>query len=346
MKRLALLLLFTLPLFSNAQDLDSLVMTNGDLIVGEIKSMDRGVVEIETDYSDSNFKIEWSGIQKMFCHTNFLISLSDGRRYNGHITSTTPETFHIISDEDGTVDVTPNDIVYLKSVNQSFLSKLSANIDLGYSYTKANNLSQLNLGTFLGYTSNRWSATLTGTSLRSTQDNSDDIARNEGNLTGNYFLPHDFYFTASAGYLTNTEQSINLRLIFSGGFGKYIIHTNTAYWGFSTGASYLNETFSPVTDETTGQSTTADPRSSAEWYLGTEVNLFDTGDLSFFTGAKGYRSLSNEDRWRADVNANIKYDLPLDFYIKMGYNMNYDSKPAEAGKEVDFQYTFGFGWEL
>ena len=38
---------------------DSLIMKNGDVIVGEFKDMDRGVLGIETDYSDSDFKIEW-----------------------------------------------------------------------------------------------------------------------------------------------------------------------------------------------------------------------------------------------------------------------------------------------
>jgi hypothetical protein len=34
---------------------DSLVLKNGDVIVGEIKSMDKGVLTIETDYSKNDF---------------------------------------------------------------------------------------------------------------------------------------------------------------------------------------------------------------------------------------------------------------------------------------------------
>ena len=41
---------------------DTLIFANGNIVVGEIKSMSRGIIEIETDYSDSDFKIEWDKV--------------------------------------------------------------------------------------------------------------------------------------------------------------------------------------------------------------------------------------------------------------------------------------------
>lgn len=40
--------------------LDTLAFKNGDKMVGEIKSLDRGVAVVSTDYSDTDFKISWS----------------------------------------------------------------------------------------------------------------------------------------------------------------------------------------------------------------------------------------------------------------------------------------------
>ena len=59
---------------------DSLVFKNDDFVAGEIKGMDRGVLTIETDYSKSDFTIEWSGIKEIFTKTQFLITLTDGNR--------------------------------------------------------------------------------------------------------------------------------------------------------------------------------------------------------------------------------------------------------------------------
>ena len=43
---------------ANAQH-DSLILKNANTIVGEIKSLDKGVLMIETDYSKSDFSVEW-----------------------------------------------------------------------------------------------------------------------------------------------------------------------------------------------------------------------------------------------------------------------------------------------
>jgi hypothetical protein len=52
-----------------------LILKNGNIIVGEFKDMDKGVLTIETDYSDSDFKIEWEGIKEIYSKTKFLITL-------------------------------------------------------------------------------------------------------------------------------------------------------------------------------------------------------------------------------------------------------------------------------
>jgi hypothetical protein len=63
MKQLLILLsIFFICSFSLLAQKDSLVFTNGNHMTGEIKSMNKGVLVIETDYSDSEFKIEWEKI--------------------------------------------------------------------------------------------------------------------------------------------------------------------------------------------------------------------------------------------------------------------------------------------
>src|SRR4030095_16640372 len=66
---------------------DSLLLKNGNTIVGEIKSMDKGVLFIETPYSKNDFSIEWSGIKEVYTTTTFLITLKDGRRFDGPLQS-------------------------------------------------------------------------------------------------------------------------------------------------------------------------------------------------------------------------------------------------------------------
>ncbi len=104
------------------------------------------------------------------------------------------------------------------------------------------------------------------------------------------------------------------------------------------GLAGLNEDFSSV-------STTQD-RNSIETFLGTTLNLYDIGDLSLLTGANVYLGITENGRIRGDFNIDLKYDLPMDFYIGTGYRINYDNQPAEGAANTDWGFQMAFGWEL
>jgi hypothetical protein len=73
--------------------------------------------------------------------------------------------------------------------------------------------------------------------------------------------------------------------------------------------------------------------------------MFNTGDLSLKTTTTTYPSMTEEGRIRVDFNFDIKYDLPLDFYIKLGTTVNYDNRPVEGAADLDYVIQSGIGWE-
>jgi hypothetical protein len=320
----------------NAQH-DSLVLKNGDVIVGEIKSMNKGVVVIETDYSKSDFTVEWSGVKEIYSPVVFMLNLTGGRKMNGTIQSIPGTEKVTITTADGQkTDVKVDDIIFLKGVKADFLSRLSASVDAGFSLSKANNLQQITINTAIGYTANKSMLDFYFTMVNSTQDNIDPTKRTDAGINYKYELQKDWFLATSVNFLSNTEQALKLRTIGKLGAGNYVIHTNRSYWALSGGFSYNNESF---TNGTAG-------RNSVEAYGGTELNLFDIGDLSLFNSLFVYPSLTESGRVRADFKFDTKYDLPHDFYIKLGLTLNYDNRPAVAGKESDYVVFFNIGWEL
>ena len=100
---------------------DSLVLVNGDVIVGEIKSMDKGVLTIETAYSKNDFTVEWSGIKEIFSKSHFLVTLKNGQRINGTVESAEAGKKIIINGDDGSKTATiPEEIVYMKGLKSDF----------------------------------------------------------------------------------------------------------------------------------------------------------------------------------------------------------------------------------
>jgi hypothetical protein len=241
----------------------------------------------------------------------------------------------IHDDAGNTHDYPISVIVNLKSLKDKFWDNVHASLSLGYSLTKAQALQQFTSRSSIGYVSEHWAADATYNNLRSTQDDVEDVRREDGGVTLNYFLPKDWYVPVSVTFLSNTEQKIDLRLLSKVGIGKYLIHKNKAYWGFSAGANANYEVYS---DESEGGT-------SWEGFIGTEANLFDIGDLSLLTRAVAYPSITESGRLRADFVFDFKYDLPLDFYVQLGLTVNYDNHPVEGAPDTDYVFQTTFGWK-
>lgn len=314
---------------------DSVIFANDNYMIGEVKNMERGVLTVETAYSDSDFKVDWEGVKEIYTESFFLITLTDGSRYNGTLASAAPGQADLLVNYGDTVPTDLNDIVYLRSVNEKPLSRLYASISVGFSYAKARNFRQFSVRANAGYIANRWLADGFFSSVNSSQDDAEAIDRTEGGFSFQFFLPKDWYLVASTNYLSNTEQKLALRTLGKFGVGKYFIHTNNVYWGGGLGLSYNNERFSNENPD----------RNSMEGYFGSQLNLFDLGDISLMTTLVAYPSFTEGGRWRVDYNFNGNYDLPLDFFISLGFSLNFDNRPVADASRTDYVFQTTFGWE-
>jgi hypothetical protein len=331
---------------------DTLRLKNNNLIIGDLKSMNKGVLTIETPYSDVDFKIEWEEIIEVKALQRYLITLSDGSRINGSFRSEDPGKIFIANEDGENQVVNQYDIVDINNVDSGFFSRLSANIDFGLSLTRANNQKQLNGNLRLGYLEDRWSANLYFNTLITTQDDTERISRNDGGFGYRYFLPKDWNLGADLTFLSNTEQSLDLRTTGKLGAGNFIKRSNSMYWLLMAGVAFTSETYSPVLNPDDGTVTKAPNRNSVEGFFGTELNLYDIGDLNLLANIVVYPTIVSDKsvesgRIRTDFRFDAKYDdfIIDDLYIRAGFTLNYDNRPVEAGKEVDYIFTTGFGWE-
>jgi hypothetical protein len=297
--------------------------------------MDQGVVVVSTDYSDSDFKIEWDEIHAINTATSSFITLSDGAKYYGTLKTISESKISILTVDKKIVECDLNEIVYLHQLKKGFWDRLYASIDIGFSLIKANDLRQLTSRSTIGYRAEKWLIDASLNAFYSTQDSVESIERGEGKINYIYVLPRVWYAITTISFASNTEQKLDLRMNAQLGLGRFIIRTNSAYWGVNLG---LNRNVERYTSET------AD-RNSWEGYVGTELNLYDIGDLNLLTSLMAYPGITAKERFRSDFTLDTKYDLPYSFYIKIGLTINYDNRPAEGASETDYIFQTGFGWE-
>ncbi len=319
---------------SRAQN-DSLIFVNGNIVVGEVKSMDQGVLQIETDYSDTDFKIEWDKIKRLYTETRFLLQLSNGEQYIGQLSSDSTGAVQINSQYNGIRMSNRDDIVFLRPVKKKFGDRFNASIEFGTNITKANSFRQLSSRVTSSYIAEQWSADLQFSTLQSVQENADTIRRTDGAANYNYFLPNNRYMSVSVTTLSNTEQKLDSRVNVKLGYGHYIIRTNSAYWGIGAGVNRSYESFSSETED----------RTSWEGVFGTELKIYDLGDFKITTNAIAYPGFSEKGRWRFDFTADAKYEFDFDLFFKIGGTINYDNQPADGATDLDYVIQTTIGWE-
>jgi hypothetical protein len=215
----------------------------------------------------------------------------------------------VIINEDGR-DINANiiDIVYIKAIEGNFIGSFEASIDLGYTYTKDKNNHQFNSRTSIAYGTHVFRANASYNAVRSVQDSVSNSKRTDATVGIRFYLKNDWFVVLSTDFLQSDELKLKLRTTTKPGYGKYLIHNNTHYLTMSSGLAWNHERYTEPAN---------DMRNSLEGFIGTEYNLFELKDLSFFTSFIWYIGLTEWERFRFDFNADLKYDLPLDFYIKL-----------------------------
>ena len=315
---------------------DTIVLHNGNMIEGEIKSLGIGVLTIETSYSDSDFKVEFNKVDEMIIQRKCLLVLTGGRRRFGNVRTIEKGKVQFTG-LDGAVEIFPlNQIVGLQEIDDNFWRRFKGRFDLGLTLTKANNDRQLNGEAVLDYNGIKYLAQGSVNILSSARDSVAETRRLDAKLNLQRILRKNWFVSGSVAFLRNTEQALDGRTTPSLGVGRLPVSTNKLYLAVSVGLTLNLENFADNTQNQT----------SAEAFLDVSYNMFDFKDIDLITGVRLSPSLTESGRFRTDYDLTLKYDLPLNLYIKLGFNVNYDNQPALTGNEFDYILTSGLGWKF
>lgn len=317
---------------------DSIKLNNGNIMVGEIRSLSQGVLTLKTPYSYKDFEIKWFRVTEIYSNRYFITTLGDGTRISG-------TTINSISGSPGKVQLDTGlksfeqslmSIIFLDPIGKNYLSRLDFMVDIGLTLAKSNNYKQYTTSFTGNYNANKWGSSIYFNTVLSRQDDTEDLRRVEGDADFVFYLPHDWFVQAQAEYLGNDEQKLKLRSAYKVGPGYFFNRSNDKYMAVGGGIAYIFETY---IDDTPS-------KSSSEIYAGVSTKKYDTADFSYAADLVYYYSLTETSRYRVDLGGNIKYKLPYDMYVKASLTYNYDSKPAENASKSDYITQLAFGWKF
>ena len=316
-----------------AQTADVVVTTTGDRLVGEIIRVEKDVLTFSTGYSDADFKIEWDKVASMESTRHFLVETFDGKRLTGSLILD-PNTKAAVQVAGTSVPLA--NVSAVQPVEQQFWSRFDVGLDFGYSMTRTNSATQLNLGSNLTYRDEHYVDALFANVFSSTQDNAPDTQRWDVSNDFRRFLGSLWYVNTTQDFLNSEEQGLDLRTTIGAGAGRYLTRSSSQYWAVGAGLAWTNENY---TDETP-------TKDSAEAYFSTEFMTEKLKITDFITRFTYYPSLTIDSRYRLTYRFDFDFNLPGDWYFRTGFFDNYDNQPPTGFSNNDYGWSNAFGFKF
>src|SRR6185436_6117926 len=313
---------------------DVVITTTGDRLVGEIKSVEKDVLTMETAYSDADFKIEWEDIASIESNRQFLVETFDGRRLSGSLRPD-PDKKPVVQIAGTSVPL--QEVSAVQPFERTFWARFDTAMDFGYSMTRSNSAKQLSLGANLSYRDERYVDVVFANVFRSSQENAPETQRWDAANDFRRLMGGRWYVNTTQDFLNSEEQGLNLRMTIGGGGGRYLTRSPSQYLALGGGLAWTNENY---TD------TTLPAKDSAEAYLGTEFMTEKLKITDLITRFTYYPSLTISDRYRLAYRFDLDFNLPGDWYFRVGLFDNYDSKPPSGFSKNDYGWSNAFGYKF
>ena len=120
---------------------DIIIFYNGDRLTGELKSLQRGRLSLNTD-ATGTISIEWDKIARVISDQNVQVETSSGARYFGHLMQTEKTGRVVVQTEDGPQILDSTRVITMNPIESEGLSALDIDLTLGYNFAKAGGVTQ------------------------------------------------------------------------------------------------------------------------------------------------------------------------------------------------------------
>ena len=317
---------------------DVVILDNGDRITGEIKQLQHGRLQISTDRMGV-VTVEWDGIVHIQSDHEFQFDRTDGQRIYGQIRRSDEDGQFVIVNDDEAMSIAHDRLVRISQLEDSFWDSVRGSMTLGYSFTKASDVAQFNLGLHVSHRTLIRQHSIDGTTISTNDQATETTQRSDLRLATTRFRSNRWFNAFLMGFESNDELGLNLRSSIGATIGRYLHQTNTAEFALLGGLLGSNESL-------TGD---AETQNNLEGLVGLEFSKysFDDPNIDMSLRLVAYPSITDTGRTRAQFDATIRYELISDLFWDLTFYEIYDNKPPSGSESThDYGVVTSLGWSF
>jgi hypothetical protein len=336
---LATLLVLSSALAYGQELKDTIIMNNGMILSGELKSLKSGRVEFDID-NISIVKVKFDKIKmiKALSHA-YRIETSDRKIYYGNLRrGDKPGTIKIES-KDTTVIIPLNTVAYMTSFDNKTYRTISGYISSGFNYARSSNSGRFNLDGALKLQARKTYSELVGSMFISQTDSNWIRDRESLSLNSYYLLNPWISIGGNLKYQRNYELGLARRFQEGIGLMVNLLKHNNFQMRALTGLVINQE------KSTEGVEFSTQAEVPLNYYL--EFFKFSDPNISITTSQTAYFSITDAGRIRWDGDTRISWEIIDDLALSIQFYHNFDNRPPSGtSRNWDYGTVIGLKYEF
>ncbi|MFC2165707.1 DUF481 domain-containing protein [Acidobacteriota bacterium] len=306
----------------HAQRTDVVILKNGDKITGEIKKLDRGILQFKTDNMDT-LHIQWDFVDSLGSNKQFDVESVSGLHYIGPIKRADKEGQMVVATEEMEFTLSIKNVIRMSPLEATFWRRMKGYLDAGFSYQKADKFAEFTLGGEISIRSPKWSNKLLADFYIRRAKEGRDIFRNSATYNLERLFQNRWTGSLFGTLEQNDELNLDFRALFGLSVGRYVVQNNHMLMLLSGGLAASREKL--ITDENFS--------TRLEALIGTnfEAFRFQTPKLDFSASLIVFPSLSEFGRIRINFDTRLRYEIFKDFYVGLKVLDHFDGDLRKEG---------------
>lgn len=324
-------------LYAKRKD-DKLVLSNGDVVVGEVKKLDKGQLYFKTGWVLDTFQADWAKVQTLESQDAYHVSVKDGRILTGTIARDANGRFTIqVGGAPLVFDWT--EVVGILPMERSIWAQLTGQINSGFSYTGGgdDNQTQFSGSGAIGYVAERASYNLNASSTLSRQSEA-STTRNTAQFTNTFTFVPKWFALGLLDLLNSEQQDLDLRTTAGGAIGRWLIHSDKTGLNAFGGMVYTHEQYAATS--------TSASTNNLEGLAGLAFELYRFDKTDVRSNFIVYPSITTPGRFRLSLAPQFDLQVARNLYWNFTLYENYDSQPPVNAHKNDFGVTNSIGWKF
>jgi len=335
LRRCLLFLLLGGTLCSARPKTDKVHVANGNIITGEIRTLNRDILTLCTDCLGT-LSIKWEDVRRVESDYTFEIYLENGSVFHDTLKPDPESGQLLLSGAAGVEKFQLWRVVSMVPIASRIWRRFNGSINLGYSFLKSDNTTQITPTLDLRYVSRQHEADLYFSGTYVNRTGTEPTRRNQLQLLLRQNLENRYFVAAIVQYARNDELQLAFRIVGGGALGRDLIRTNQVIFSVLGGAAYARQRYYGQSIENSPEGLAA---TQLQWFRLSSPKVDVTASFAVWP------TLNSLSTYRTDSNITTNFEVYKNLFFALSFWDTFNSQPTgSSAAQNDFGVVLSLGY--